>query len=229
MARKPTKRRVTGGVDTHSETHHAAVVLMNGRRLADAEFPATAAGYADLLAWMRSFGRLHAVGVEGTGAYGKGLARHLRCEKVEVVEVNRPDRRQRRTKGRSDPLDAYAAAEAVLAGRATTVPKAGDGIVESIRALHLVRAGAVKARTACVNEMKALVITAPAELREQLPARSTARLVPLYPAANRRRPDGSRARHQGRVASPGHPIPSSDRRDQRCRRSAGRPGQAGPA
>jgi transposase len=126
---------------------------------------------------MRSFGRLHAVGVEGTGAYGKGLARHLHREKVEVVEVNRPDRRQRRTKGRSDPLDAYAAAEAVLAGRATTVPKAGDGIVESIRALHLVRAGAVKARTACVNEMKALVITAPAELREQLPARSTARLV----------------------------------------------------
>lgn len=177
MARKPTKRRVTGGVDTHSETHHAAVVLMNGRRLADAEFPATAAGYADLLAWMRSFGRLHAVGVEGTGAYGKGLARHLRREKVEVVEVNRPDRRQRRTKGKSDPLDAYAAAEAVLAGRATTVPKAGDGIVESIRALHLVRGGAVKARTACVNEMKALVITAPAELREQLPARSTARLV----------------------------------------------------
>jgi transposase len=177
MARKPSKRRIVGGVDTHRDTHHAAIVLMNGRRLADAEYPATAAGYADLLAWMRSFGRLHAVGVEGTGAYGKGLARHLRREKVEVVEVNRPDRRQRRAKGRSDPLDAYAAAEAVLAGRATTVPKAGDGIVESIRAVHVVRAGAVKARTACVNEMKALVITAPAELREQLPARSTPRLV----------------------------------------------------
>jgi transposase len=177
MASKPRKRRIVGGVDTHSDTHHAAVVLMNGRRLADTEFPATAAGYADLLAWMRSFGRLHAVGVEGTGAYGKGLARHLRRETVDVVEVNRPDRRQRRAKGRSDPLDAYAAAEAVLAGRATALPKSSDGIVESIRAVHVVRAGAVKARTACVNEMKALVITAPAELREQLPARSTPRLV----------------------------------------------------
>jgi transposase len=177
MAQKPRRQRITGGVDTHCGTHHAAVVLMNGRRLADAEFPATAAGYADLLAWMRSFGRLHAVGVEGTGSYGAGLARHLHGQGVTVVEVNRPDRRQRRGKGKSDPLDAYAAAEAVLAGRATTVPKAGDGIVESIRALHLVRAGAIKARTACSNEMKALVVTAPAQLREQLPTRSAGRLA----------------------------------------------------
>jgi transposase len=177
MAKKATKRRIVGGVDTHSEIHHAAVVLMNGRRVADAEFPATAAGYAESLAWMRGFGVLHAVGVEGTGSYGAGLARHLRASGVLVVEVNRPDRRQRRAKGKSDPLDAYAAAEAVLAGRATTVPKAADAIVESIRALHLVRAGAVKARTACINEMKALVITAPAELRERLPARSAASLA----------------------------------------------------
>jgi transposase len=177
MAKKPKKRRIAGGVDTHGGTHHAAVVLMNGRRLADAPFPATAAGYRELLAWMRSFGRLHAVGVEGTGSYGAGLARHVRGEGVRVVEVDRPDRRQRRTKGKSDPLDAYAAAEAVLAGRATTVPKAGDGIVESIRALHLVRASAVKARTACTNEMKSLVVTAPAELREQLPARSATSLA----------------------------------------------------
>jgi transposase len=177
MAKKPRKQRIAGGVDTHSDTHHAAVVLINGRRLADAEFPATAAGYADLLAWMRSFGRLHAVGVEGTGSYGAGLARHLRGQDVRVIEVNRPDRRQRRAKGKSDPLDAYAAAEAVLAGRATTVPKAGDGIVECIRALHLARAGAIKARTACTNEMKALLVTAPAELREHLPTRSTAKLA----------------------------------------------------
>jgi transposase len=177
MAKKPKKRRITGGVDTHKNTHHAAVVLMNGRRLADAEFPATAAGHADLLAWLRGFGRLHAVGVEGTSSYGAGLARHLADHEVKVVEVNRPDRRQRRTKGKSDPLDAYAAADAVLAGRATSVPKAGDGIVESIRALHLVRTGAIKSRTACVNEMKALVITAPADLREHLPARSAVKLA----------------------------------------------------
>jgi hypothetical protein len=96
---------------------------------------------------MRSYGRLHAVGVEGTGSYGAALARHLAAEQVKVIEVNRPDRRQRRAKGKSDPLDAYAAADAVLSGRAIAVPKAGDGIVESIRALHPVRSGAIKSRT----------------------------------------------------------------------------------
>jgi transposase len=175
--KRPNKRRLVGGVDTHANTHHAAVVLMNGRRLADQEFPATRAGYADLLEWMRSFGRVHAVGVEGTGSYGAALARHLAGAKVKVVEVNRPDRQQRRSKGKSDPLDAYAAAEAVLADRARTVPKAGTGIVESIRALHLIRAGAVKARTACVNELQALLVTAPAELREQLAGIRGARLA----------------------------------------------------
>jgi transposase len=89
---------VVDGVDTHADTHPGAVVLMNGRRVADREFPATRAGYVDLLDWMRSFGRVHAVGVEGSGSYGAGLARHLAGAKVKVVEVNRPDRRQRRTK-----------------------------------------------------------------------------------------------------------------------------------
>jgi transposase len=177
MAKKPKMRRVTGGVDTHKDTHHAAVVLMNGRRLADREFPATAKGYADLLEWLRSFGRLHAVGVEGTGSYGAALARHLAGERVKIVEVNRPDRRQRRSKGKSDPLDAYAAAEAVLSKRASAVPKAGDGIVESIRALHSARGGAVKARTACMNELQSMLIIAPSQVREQLAGRRGAKLA----------------------------------------------------
>jgi transposase len=177
MARKPRRQRITGGVDTYSGTHHAAVVLMNGRRLADAEFPATAAGYADLLAWMRSFGRLHAVGVEGTGSYGAGLARHLRGQGVPVVEVNRPDRRQTPCQGQVRPPGRLRRRRGGAGRPGATVPKAGDGIVESIRALHLVRAGAIKARTACINEMKALVVTAPAQLRAQLPARSAGRLA----------------------------------------------------
>lgn len=190
MAKKPKKRRVTGGVDTHKDTHHAAVMLMNGRRLADREFPATAAGYAGLLAWLNSFGRLHAVGVEGTGSYGAALARYLTGEQVQVIEVNRPDRRQRRSKGKSDPLDAYAAADAVLSDRATAVPKAGDGIVESIRALHSARAGAVKARTACMNELQSMLVTAPARLREQLSGSQGARLAEV---CRRLRPVGDLA------------------------------------
>jgi transposase len=167
-SKKLNKRRIVAGVDTHADTHHGAVELMNGGRLADAQFPATAKGYEQLLCWMRSFGRLHAVGVEGTGSYGAGLARHLRGQGVSVVEVNRPDRRQRRSLGKSDPLDAYAAADAVLAGRARALPKGGDGIVESIRAIHLARSGAIKARTATINELRSLLVTAPASLREQM-------------------------------------------------------------
>lgn len=174
---KPRKRRIVGGVDTHADTHHAAVELMNGGRVADAQFPATAAGYEQLRAWLASFGRVHAVGVEGTGAYGAALTRYLREQGMDVVEVNRPDRRQRRSRGKSDPLDAYAAADAVLAGRARVAPKGGDGIVESIRAIHLTRAGAVKARTAAINELHALLITAPAQLREQLAGMSTPALI----------------------------------------------------
>lgn len=121
--KKPRKRRVAGGVDARGDTHHAAVVLLNGARVADAEFSATARGYAQLLSWLRSFGRLWAVGVEGTGAYGAGLARHLTEQGARVVEVNRPDRRQRRSKGRSYPLDAYAAAGALLPGRACATPE----------------------------------------------------------------------------------------------------------
>jgi transposase len=177
MAKKPKQRRIIGGVDTHKDTHHAAVVLMNGRRLADTHFPATVAGYRALLGWMRGFGRLHAVGAEGTGSYGAALARHLTGKGVKVIEVDGPDRRQRRTKGKSDPLDACAAADAVLSGRASAVPKAADGITESIRALHTVRAGAVKSRTACMNELHALLITAPAPLREELADHTGARLV----------------------------------------------------
>lgn len=175
--KKPRRRRIIGGVDTHKDTHHAAVVLMNGARVADAVFPATSEGYAQLLAWLGSFGRLYAAGVEGTGSYGAGLARYLRSQDIKVIEVNRPDRRQRRAKGKSDPLDAYAAAEAVIAGRATAIAKAGDGIIEAIRVLHITRAGAIKARTAAINELRALLITAPATLREQLAGLRTATLV----------------------------------------------------
>jgi transposase len=193
MARTGVKvkaRRIVGGVDTHSQTHHAAVVLMNGGRVADAQFPATGAGYERLLGWLSSFGRLQAVGVEGTGSYGAGLARHLRDRGVVVVEVNRPDRQQRRAKGKSDPLDSYAAADAVLSGRAGAVPKTGDGVVEAIRALHVTRSGAVKARTAAINELRNLLVTAPAALREQLAITAA---VPLVAACARLRPTGSPA------------------------------------
>jgi transposase len=159
---------VTGGVDTHADVHVVAALDEIGGRLGVESFPATAAGYRDLEAWLRSFGPLGRVGVEGTGSYGAGLSRHLRAAGVTVVEVSRPDRSARRNRGKSDPLDAENAARQVLAGEATGTPKSQDGIVEAIRVLHTVRRGAVKARTAAINTFAAVLTTAPEELRAKL-------------------------------------------------------------
>ncbi|MEU1510531.1 IS110 family transposase, partial [Kitasatospora sp. NPDC005748] len=159
---------ITGGVDTHGLTHHAAVIDSLGRHLADREFPATIVGYRDLLDWIRSHGVLTAVGVEGTGAYGAELARVLAAAGVTVVDVDRPDRKTRRLKGKSDPIDAYAAATAVASGRATGVPKSRDGVVEAARVLRVGRRSAVKARTQAMNQIRGLLVSAPAVLREQL-------------------------------------------------------------
>ena len=159
---------VIGGVDTHGDTHHAAVIDALGRHLADREFPATRAGYQDLTNWLRSHGSVTAVGIEGTGAYGAELARTLTRAGLTVVEVDRPDRKTRRLRGKSDPIDAYAAASAVASGRATGTPKTRDGIVEAIRALRVPLRSAVKARTQAINQARQLLVTAPESVRAAL-------------------------------------------------------------
>jgi transposase len=125
-------------------------------------------GYRALAAWLGDHGDLDRVGVEGTGTYGAALARFLRDHGLTVIEVDRPDRRARRAHGKSDPLDAYAAARAVLSGSAAVVPKLRDGRVEAIRALRVARSSAIKARSQATNQIKALIVTGPPELREQL-------------------------------------------------------------
>jgi transposase len=172
-----TRRVVTVGVDTHSDVHHAAVIDEIGRPLADAGFPTTPDGYRRLLAWAGEHGAIAAFGVEGTGAYGAGLARHLRAAGQAVIEVDRPDRKTRRQRGKSDPLDAYAAAAAVLSGAASGSPKTRDGRVEAIRTLRVARRSAIKGRTQAINQLKALVLTGPAELRQALAGQSTRQLL----------------------------------------------------
>jgi transposase len=162
-------RHVTGGADTHADVHVAAAVDSSSHQLLSvASFAATPAGYVRLLAWLEGFGIVDRVGVEGTGTYGAGLARYLADQDVEVVEVDRPDRAARRQHGKSDPVDAEAAARAVLSGRAAGVPKSRDGLVEAIRAWRIVYRSAVKDRTAATNQFHALVTTAPAPIREEL-------------------------------------------------------------
>lgn len=166
MHRKPGE--VVGGVDTHLEVHVAAVIDHIGRILGTGSFPATTAGYRQLLAWMRRYGELRQVGVEGTGAYGAGLARHLAENGVEVIEVNRPDRQRRRRRGKSDTTDAEAAARAVLSGEAAVIPKTADGQVEGLRALRIARRSARKARIQTALQIRDLILTAPDGLRDQL-------------------------------------------------------------
>ncbi len=164
---------VVGGVDTHADVHVAAAVDSIGRQLGTAEFLTTPRGHRDLLLWLRSHGDLETVGVEGTGAWGAGLARFLASAGVSVVEVDRPNRQHRRRHGKSDPADAQAAARAALSGDATGVPKSRDGTIESIRALRVARRSALKARTQAGNQLYALVVTAPDDLRNQLRGLST--------------------------------------------------------
>jgi len=160
--------QVTAGVDTHADVHVAAVLDHLGRELGHRQFDTTAAGDVELHAWIAGHGPIDRIGVEGTGMYGAGLTRMLTARGVTVVEVDRPDRKARRLQGKSDPLDAYAAARAAQSGRAAGTPKTRTGNVEMIRMLHVARGGAVKSKTIAWNELKALIQTAPAPLREQL-------------------------------------------------------------
>jgi transposase len=168
---------VTGGVDTHRDTHTAAAVDSAGRVLGSAQFPATTDGYAQVLAWLRTFGTLVLVGIEGTSAYGAGLARHLRAAGVRLVEVDRPDRKTRRWQGKSDPVDAEAAARAALAARRTGTPKDHDGQVEALRNLRVARRSAIGARADAQRQMKTLIVTAADSVRDQLRRLPSAKLV----------------------------------------------------
>ena len=217
----PQGPQVTIGVDTHKDLHVAAARDQLGRRLATIQIPTTSAGYAQLLAWADGLGEVRAWGVEGTGSYGAGLARFLAAHAQQVLEVNRPDRATRRRRGKSDPVDADAAARAVQAGEATGIPKTADGSVEMLRALRAARQTAVKARTQAINALKALLVTAPAELRESLTGLPTRRLIHTD-----RRPDPGRADHpdsghHAGLAQPRPALPAPGHRDRPAHRAAG--------
>lgn len=164
----PPPVRVVAGVDTHKDTHHVAVLdASTGARMGDRQVPATGAGYQRLLDFVASFGLILLIGIEGTNSYGAGLARYLTSQDVTIREVIRPKRAQRR-RGKSDPLDAYAAAQQALAEpEDLPMAKTSDGPVEQIRVLHTVRRSAVKARTAALRQIKSLLVTAPEPLRRK--------------------------------------------------------------
>ena len=161
-------RAVTGGVDTHADVHVAAALDSIGGLLGVQEFPATPGGYAGLLEWLGGFGAVCLVGIEGTGSYGAGLARHIAGAGVRVVEVDRSDRQDRRRQGKSDPLDAISARGA---------PRGRDGTVEAIRVLMVAKRTARSGRTQTINQARSLVLTGPDDLRVRFAHHATAFLV----------------------------------------------------
>lgn len=139
-----TATAVIGGVDTHADVHVAAACDQIGTVLGTESFPTTAAGYRRLLTWLRSFGDLTVVGIEGTGSYGVGLTRFLLEAGVELREVLRPHRQVRRRHGKTDIIDAITAARAVINGDANARPKSHNGAVEALRALKIVHRSATR-------------------------------------------------------------------------------------
>nr|WSZ13594.1 IS110 family transposase [Streptomyces canus] len=174
--RRPPAGEVVLGVDTHRDAHVASVLSLTGAVLATGEFPASAAGYRDLLKWVRKSGAVRRAGVEGTGSYGASLTRYLLAQGIDVFDVNWMDRADRRRRGKSDPLGAQNAARAVLSGRACARAKAGDGPVQIARMYRLTKASAVKARTQAINQLKAVLVTADPALREELAGLGNAEL-----------------------------------------------------
>ena len=154
-------RLVIAGVDTHKDFHVVVVLDELGRRVDAGLFASSSEGCNALVAWLCGLGEPQRVGVEGCGSYGAGLARVLRSHGIPVVEVCRADRQLRRRRGKSDEVDAEAAARAALSGHQVVTPKSADGPVESMRALKMARDSAVKARDQTGNQLHALILTAP--------------------------------------------------------------------
>ncbi|MCP4412025.1 MAG: IS110 family transposase [Gammaproteobacteria bacterium] len=161
------KNQLILGVDTHLDLHVAVLINMIGQVVCTEEFETNIKGYNKLLKWCKSFGELLKSGVEGTGTYGAGLSRFLVRNNISVYEVNRPNRARRRLRGKSDPTDAENAARAVLANEATAIPKNQTGSVEAMRFLLIARRSAVKARTQAINQVRAILVTAPDDIRER--------------------------------------------------------------
>src|SRR5437763_7283388 len=182
-------RAITGGVDTHADTHVAAALDPVGGLPGVQEFPATTGGCARLLGWLGGFGTVALVGIEGTGSYGAGLARHVTAAGIRVVEVDRSDRQDRRRQGKSDPLDAVSAARAAQSGRARGAPKGRDGAVEAIGALMVAKRSARAGRTQTINQARALIVTGPDDLRARFAQHTAAGLVTGLASLRPRRGD----------------------------------------
>ena len=165
------------GVGPHRDSHALAVVeVVTGAVVFEATIAADSCGYAHALALVEQHAQgRRAFAVEGTGSFGRGLTRFLDGRGERVLEVGRL-RRERRTGGKTDALDAIRAARSVLAAVRPSTPRAG-GQRQALQALVAARAGAVDAKRAALCQLRDLLITTPEPLRSELRPLTRARLV----------------------------------------------------
>lgn len=156
------------GVDTHLELHVATLINELGQVFKSKAFSANLSGYRELFACCKSYGFLQKAGIEGTGSYGAELTKYLITNGVDVYEVMRTNRMERRLKGKTDSIDSENATRSALSGEAKVIPKSHAGPVESLRSLLLVRNSAVKAKTQAMNQIRALLVSGPDELKQSL-------------------------------------------------------------
>lgn len=165
---KAKLEEVVLGVDTHLDIHVGAAISETGKLLGTRSVSTSSAGYLDLFRWACSFGSLSRAGVEGTGSYGAALCQFLIDNEVSVFEVNRPDRAKRRLQGKSDPTDAENAARSVHSGVAHAIPKHHSGACEAMRIVTVARRSAVKAKTQAINQLRAILVSGPQDVRDRL-------------------------------------------------------------
>jgi transposase len=177
MTGSSVAQQIIVGVDTHKDVHVAAAIDVHGRLPGHHTVATTEAGCSDLHQWALTLAPRVRYGVEGTGSYGAGLSRFLQTMGSSVVEIRGPHRKLRRDRGKSDTIDAEAAARAVLAGTSVITPKAGNDWVEQLRTLRVARRSAIQARTQTINQMYALVVGAPHDLHDQLQRLSRHQLI----------------------------------------------------
>lgn len=200
--------KVIAGIDTHTDTHHVAVISETGEHLADRGFLAVGSGYRKIVEFITGPGPVSAAGVEGTGSYGAELARVLSREGIQVLEVMRPNRQERRLRGKSDPLDAYQAAEATLAGSRIATPKSRDGAVESLRVMRAERTTAMRAGLRSCPQVHSVLVSAPEAIRAKY--RDLTRAA-LMNALEKSRPAGKPAEPSNATAialKPRNPVPA---------------------
>lgn len=165
MNRQNPENNLILGVDTHLDINVAVLINPLGQVIATSEFEMNTKGYEHLYKWCYSFGIINFCRHRRYRNIWFGVISFLNEEGITILEVNRPNRAIRRLRGKSDPTDAESAARAVLSNEAKALPKSQGGAVEAMRFLLITRRSAVKAKTQSINQIRAMLVTAPDEIR----------------------------------------------------------------